>query len=108
MLSLANLICQEYTGSLSEKGASQVQPDGTYYYSSTSGRHKAYLQGPSNADFDLYLYKWSGTGWEKKDSSTYSLSNEEIEFTDNTEGYYLWWVYSYDGSGEYSLCMTSP
>src|SRR5215212_3002315 len=53
-----------YTGSLSGTGASNYQPNGTYYYSSVSGTHKGCLVGPtSGADFDLFLLKWNGSAW---------------------------------------------
>ena len=38
--------CTEYTGSLSGTGASQYQPNGTYYFSNVSGTHRGWLQGP--------------------------------------------------------------
>jgi serine protease len=46
---------QTYTGSLSGTGASQYQPNGTYYYSAVAGVHRGCLEGPAGTDFDLFL-----------------------------------------------------
>ncbi|MDP9394137.1 MAG: hypothetical protein M3Q27_07720, partial [Actinomycetota bacterium] len=54
---------ETYSGSLSGAADYDVQPNGTYFYTSTSGTHRACLTGPSGADFDLRLYKWNGSAW---------------------------------------------
>ncbi|RCK75921.1 MAG: Alkaline serine exoprotease A precursor [Ignavibacteriae bacterium] len=97
----------KYTGTLSGTGASQIQPNGTYYYSSVSGTHKGCLIGPSNADFDLYLQKWNGLTWANVASSTSSTSYENISYT-GTSGYYRWRIYSYSGSGSYEFYLIKP
>lgn len=94
------------TGSLSGTGAESFHPNGTYYYSSTSGTHTASLNGPSSADFDLYLWKWSGS-WGTVASSTSASSVESITYN-GTSGYYAWRVYSYSGSGSYTICTDKP
>jgi hypothetical protein len=99
--------CTKYTGSLSGTGASAVQPGGTYYYSSVSGSHKGWLQGPSGTDFDLYLYKWNGSSWVVVASSESSTSVETISYS-GTAGYYEWVVSSYSGSGAYSFWLSHP
>ena len=100
--------CTSYSGSLSGTGASQIQPNGTYYYSSVSGTHTAKLTGPSSgADFDLYLLKWNGSSWVQVAASESSTANESISYS-GTAGYYEWKVYSYSGSGSYTLCITHP
>jgi len=96
-----------YTGTLSGTGANQYQPNGSYYYSSISGTHTGALTGPSNADFDLYLQKWNGSSWSTVRSSLGSTSTENISYS-GTSGYYRWRIYSYSGSGSYSLCTTRP
>ena len=98
--------CTEYTGSLSGTGASQIQPNGTYYFSSVSGTHRGWLQGPANADFDLYLQKWNGFFWQTVAVSESVTSTEQIAYT-GTIGYYRWRVYSYSGSGSYVLAAAS-
>ncbi|MCB1054384.1 MAG: M4 family metallopeptidase [Acidobacteria bacterium] len=99
--------CTAYSGSLSGSGSSQYQPNGTYYYSSSSGNHHGWLQGPSGTDFDLYLQKWNGSSWSNVASSLSSSSTEEISYN-GTSGYYRWRVYSYSGSGSYNFWLTHP
>jgi subtilisin family serine protease len=98
----------QYTGSLSGTGASNYQPNGSYYFSSVSGTHKGCLVGPtSGADFDLYLQKWNGSTWVTVASSTSATSNETISYA-GTSGYYMWQVYSYSGSGSYNFWTLHP
>ena len=72
-----------------------------------SGTHKACLTGPSGADFDLYLYKWNGSAWSIVARSESSTSTETIAYA-GTAGYYYWEVYSYSGSGSYTLTASRP
>ncbi|HET8660459.1 MAG TPA: S1 family peptidase, partial [Micromonosporaceae bacterium] len=95
------------TGSLSGTGASQYQPDGSYYYSSLSGTHRACLDGPNGVDFDLYLQKWNGFSWATVASALSSLPDETLSYS-GTAGYYRYRVYSYSGSGAYTLGFTNP
>ena len=99
--------CTEYTGSLSGAGDADVQPNGTYYYVGSSGTHEGWLEGPAGTDFDLYLYKWSGSRWSRVASSTSSSSSEHIAYN-GTSGYYYWRVTSYSGSGSYSVWLKTP
>jgi vibriolysin len=100
--------CTNYSGTLSGTGASQIQPNGTYYYSSVSGTHTGKLTGPaSGADFDLYLYKWNGSAWAVVATSESATANENISYS-GTAAYYEWKVSSYSGSGSYTLCITHP
>jgi hypothetical protein len=100
--------CTAYSGSLSGTGAYQYQPNGTYYYSATSGTHSGWLRGPSGTDFDLYLYKWNSFwGWVLVARSESSTSQEQITYS-GTSGYYLWKVSSYSGSGSYTFWLAAP
>jgi aqualysin 1 len=100
--------CEKYSGSLSGTGSSQVQPNGTYYYSSVSGTHRGWLRGPtSGADFDLYLYRWNGSSWVIVARAESSTSSEDIAYS-GTAGYYYWRIYSYSGSGAYDFWMQRP
>jgi aqualysin 1 len=101
-------LAESYSGSLSGTGDAQVQPNGTYYYSG-AGTHHGCLSGPSNADFDLYLYRWNSFWgyWQRVASSTSVTSEESISYN-GSAGYYLWEVYSYSGSGSYTFEMTRP
>ncbi len=96
----------EYTGTLTGTGDDSFEPDGTYYYSGSSGTHAGILSG-EGPDFDLYLRKWTGNRWSNVASSTSSNSEESISYG-GSAGYYTWRVYSYSGSGDYSLCLSTP
>lgn len=96
-----------YSGSLTGTGDYDIQPDGTYYQSTTSGTHYGCLSGPSGADFDLYLYKWNGSAWVIVASSESASSTESITYS-GTAGYYYWEIYSYSGSGSYTLTTGKP
>lgn len=96
-----------YNGSLSGTGSVQYQPNGTYYYTGSSGTHSGTLTGPSGTDFDLYLWKWINGSWQEVAKSTSPSSNETINYN-GSAGYYTWRVYSYSGSGSYSLCLDTP
>ena len=96
-----------YTGTLSGTGSAQIQPNGTYYQSTVSGAHTGNLTGPTSADFDLYLYRWNGSSWSIVARSEGATSTESISYS-GTAGYYYWRIYSYSGSGSYTLATTRP
>jgi hypothetical protein len=101
--------CTSYSGSLSGTGASQIQPNGTYYQTTVTGNHTGVLTGPaSGVDFDLYLQKWNGSAWANVASGTGSTANESVTYSSGTAGYYQWKVLSYSGSGSYTLCIGHP
>jgi len=99
--------CQSYTGTLSGPGDSDYHPNGTWYFSGLSGTHRGWLQGPANADFDLYLYKWNGFFWVIVARSESATSEEQITYN-GTAGYYRWRVYSFSGSGAYTVWLQQP
>lgn len=100
--------CTSATGTLSGTGANSYKPSSTGYVSSISGTHTATLTGPAGTDFDLYLQKKSGTStWSNVKSSLGSTSTENISYA-GTAGTYRWRVYSYTGSGTYTICTTKP
>ena len=99
--------CEMYTGVLTGTGASQYQPNGSYYYVGYSGTHRGWLSGPANADFDLYLQKWNGLYWVIVARSESATSQEQITYT-GTAGYYRWRIYSYSGSGNYTFWLQRP
>jgi bacillolysin len=96
-----------YTGTLSGTGANAYQPNNSYYTSNVSGTHTGSLTGPSGTDFDLYLQKWNGSSWATVRSGTGSTSTEYVSYS-GTSGYYRWRIYSYSGSGSYTLVTTRP
>ncbi len=97
---------ETYTASLSGTGDADIHPNGTYF-SAPAGTHLACLTGPSNADFDLALYRWSGSAWVRVAVSQGITSTENITYN-GTAGYYYWRVYSYTGSGSYTLKFKRP
>jgi len=99
--------CDQYSGSLSGTGDADIQPNGNWYFAASSGTHNGYLRGPSNADFDLELYRWNGSGWSRVDTSTSASSDENISYA-GTRGYYYWRVLSFSGSGSYDLWLDTP
>jgi subtilisin family serine protease len=96
-----------YTGTISTSRTSSFQPGTSGYSSSVSGTHSATLTGPSGTDFDLYLQKWNGSSWATVASSLGSTSTENVSYN-GTAGTYRWRVYSYSGSGTFSLTTTRP
>jgi subtilisin family serine protease len=99
--------CNEtYTGTLSGTGDADVHPNGTYFQA-PAGTHLGCLTGPSGADFDLYLYRWNGFSWSIVARSEGFTSTENITYN-GTSGYYYWRVYSYSGSGSYTLKIKRP
>ncbi len=98
--------CTQYSGSLSGTGQSQVQPNGTWYQAG-AGTHRGWLQGPGNADFDLELYRWSGSAWQKVAEGISSNSEEFVQYN-GTAGFYYWRVRSFSGSGSYDLWLQTP
>jgi aqualysin 1 len=96
-----------YTGSLSGTGVSSFQPGTSGYTVSVSGTHSATLTGPSGTDFDLYLQKWNGSSWVDVKSGTSASSTENVSYS-GTAGTYRWDVYSYSGSGSFTLVTTRP
>jgi subtilisin family serine protease len=96
-----------YSGNLTGTGDNELEPNGTYYFSSVSGTHSGIMNGPSGTDFDLYLYKWNGSFWSNVAAAESSTSSETINYG-GTSGYYLWEVYSFSGSGSYTFCLKKP
>lgn len=96
--------CTSVSASLSGTGANWYQP---YYNSTVSGTHTGKLTGPSGTDFDLYLQKWNGSTWVSVAAGETSTSTENVTYS-GTSGYYRWRVYSYSGSGSFTLCTTKP
>jgi len=93
-----------YTGSLSATGNAAYAPSSSGF-SYAGGTLTGKLTGPSSADFDLYLQQLSGTTWSDVASSTSSGSTESVS-SSVASGTYRWQVYSYSGTGSFSLTET--
>ncbi|RME51495.1 MAG: S8 family peptidase, partial [Deltaproteobacteria bacterium] len=99
--------CLVRSGTIPGPGKDRYEPGGEYY-EAKQGIHKAWLQGPGNADFDLYLFRWNKTqGWQQVARSEGEKSEEKIAFL-GTSGYYFWLVHAYKGSGTYKLWIETP
>ncbi|MFC7247414.1 M64 family metallopeptidase [Catellatospora aurea] len=94
------------TGSLSG-GGSAYQPDGTYYYTAASGTHRACLDGPTGAEFNLQLQKWNGSAWTVVASAATGGSDEVLTYS-GTAGYYTYLLQSVSGSGSYTFAYSAP
>jgi hypothetical protein len=92
-----------YTGSLGN-GESDIVPNGRWFDYYNGGTISLELSGPSNADFDMKLERWNGSGWSEVDRSEPPTSEESISYSANA-GYYRVNVYSYSGSGSYTLTV---
>ncbi|MBX3712531.1 MAG: S8 family serine peptidase [Lysobacter sp.] len=97
---------QTQTGTLGNGGSATV-PSAQGYVLGGNGTYQARLTGPSNADFDLYLYKWNGSSWTVVARSEGATSTESINYN-GTAGYYALQVRSYSGSGSYSVQYLFP
>ena len=93
-----------YSGSITASGSSNYKPSSTGF-SYAGGTLKGVLSGPSTADFDLYLQKLSGSTWSNVASSLGSTSSESVTYS-ATSGTYRWRVYSYSGTGSFTLTET--
>lgn len=79
----------------------RVEPHGGWFYTE-GGTFTFTLEGPSNADFDLYLQEWNGSQWVYVAASQSLSSSESIQYA-TQHGYYRVIVHSYYGSGYYDL-----
>jgi len=95
------------TGSLTNGATANAPSASPGYIQTGSGTFSIQLSGPAGTDFDLYLYKYSGSAWTKVASSEGSASTEAINYA-GTAGYYYVQVKSYAGSGNYSVTYLFP
>ncbi|HEY0036321.1 MAG TPA: S8 family peptidase [Longimicrobium sp.] len=103
-----NGITTAYSGSLSGTNTSNYQPSASGYTSAGAGTHTGILSGPGSTDFDLYLERWNGTSWTQVATSLNSSSSETINYNATAGGTFRWRVYSYMGSGAYTITVTRP
>jgi serine protease len=96
--------CDRFSGNLSGKGALEYQPA---EYQAGAGQQQFWLSGPSGTDFDIYLYKKSGSSWSEVAKSVKLNSSEQISYQ-GSAGTYRLKVVSYAGSGAYELWRKLP
>jgi hypothetical protein len=97
---------ESFSDSLSGTDDIAVEPDEGSYFSD-AGTHEGRLEGPSNADFDLYLLYWAGDSWVIVAESTHETSGEAISYS-GSSGDYAWAIRSYEGGGSYTFCLNRP
>ena len=81
------------------------------YYVSSSFGHKAHLEAPEGANFNLYLqfsYTNNGTDWADWYSNPQPGATEDIEVDSNFAGYFRWRVVASQGTGQFNLCSKFP
>jgi streptogrisin C len=91
-----------YSGRLTGSGNSQIQPNGSYYYRAANVAHRGCLRGPSGANFNLQLQRWSGASWRTVARAEGPTSAETLTHS-GSAGYYRYRVVSASGSGDYTL-----
>ncbi|MFI6507055.1 S1 family peptidase [Streptosporangium sp. NPDC050855] len=82
-------------------------PRNAYYPAKVTGVHSGCLDGPTGADFDLYLQKWTGSAWQVVASSDGPGPDERLAYT-GTPGFYRYRVVSATGAGAYTVGFTAP
>jgi hypothetical protein len=95
------------TGTLTSGGSAIAPSASPGYVQAGAGTFSLQLSGPAGTDFELYLFKWSGSAWTKVAASEGSTSSESISYN-GTAGYYYAQVKSYSGSGTYTLNYKFP
>ncbi|OFS10915.1 hypothetical protein HMPREF3099_08240 [Kytococcus sp. HMSC28H12] len=91
------------TGALSGQGDRDILPNGSWFRTTSASTQHACLK--ADGEFALYLQKWNGASWDYVAKSTSRTGTEEITYSAGA-GYYRWMVYSWAGSGNYSLLAT--
>lgn len=91
-----------YTGTLAA-GGEAIHPSPWFEYA--GGMIKASLTGPSTADFDLRLERWTGSAWVTAVESAGPSSTEAFSYHAQA-GYYRIIVNSYSGTGSYKLMVS--
>jgi streptogrisin C len=88
-----------FSGSLTSGGF--AYKPGSTGFSALTGTITGCLDGPTGADFDLYLQKASGGSWTTVAQGITASPDEQVSYS-GTSGTYRWVVDSYSGSGSYT------
>lgn len=92
-------------GTISAGGTANAPASG--YVQAGSGAVSVQLSGAAGTDFDLSLFKYSGSAWVKVAESKGNTSTEAINYP-GTAGYYYIQVKSYSGSGGFTVKYSFP
>ena len=87
-------------------GGYAIEPDGNSYFSN-AGTQKGCLDGPTGANFDLYLYRWNGSKWSVAASATTAGPDEMVSYTGSAGSYY-WRIFARSGQGSYTVGLQHP
>ncbi|GAA3030515.1 S1 family peptidase [Streptosporangium longisporum] len=96
---------RQVTGTLI-KGQDDYQP-AEPYRSAVAGLHVGCVDGPEDADFDLYLEKWTGLKWLAVAPGD-GVTSDEMVSHQGTPGSYRYRITATTGSGPYVLGFTTP
>jgi len=96
-----------YSGTISTQGSTSIQPNGSWYQTTTFGTHVGCLNGPTGTNFNLYFDQWNGSAWVQVASSTGTTSVETISFA-APAGYYRWRVVASAGTGSFTFQLQRP
>ncbi|MCB0385061.1 MAG: S8 family peptidase, partial [Bdellovibrionales bacterium] len=99
--------CGTEESTLSGTGDEVTYPQSTSYSSTQNGSHEIKLEGPANTDFDLALQKMQDGTWREVATSLSYTSSEKVSYQ-GTPGEYRIRVYSYKGSGPFTLDWKAP
>lgn len=103
--------CSQVSGSLSNR-ATTYSPLSSGF-GSNGGQFQAFLRGPANADFDLYLERYSpgfllfAGSWSVVAQSAGNGASEDVVYNGNS-GTYRWRLRSQSGSGAYTFYFKNP
>jgi hypothetical protein len=95
------------TGTLASGAVAYVPGASPGYVKAGSGTFSVQLSATAGTDFDLSLFKYSGSAWVKVATSNGPSSTESISYP-ATAGYYYVEVKSYSGSGSYTVKYSFP
>tara|TARA_R110000823_G_scaffold315700_1_gene450614 strand:+ start:24215 stop:26056 length:1842 start_codon:yes stop_codon:yes gene_type:complete len=101
--------CAQTSGTLSGTNAQAYSPSSSGF-SSGGGQFRGFLEGPANADFDLYLERLGGfifQSWSVVAAGETNSSDEAVTYNGNA-GTYRWRVKSFNGGGDYILYTDNP
>jgi Zn-dependent metalloprotease len=95
-----------YEGRVTGTNQASWEPEGSWYESG-AGVHYGCLDGPRDAELDLYLYRWNGYSWVAVAGGRTQGSVEAVAYSGGP-GYYSWLVHSRSGGGAYEFGLTTP
>jgi hypothetical protein len=95
------------TGTLANGAVAYAPSASPRYKLAGAGTFKINMTASAGTDFDLSLFKYSGSAWIKVATSNGPSSTEAISYA-GSAGYYYVEIKSYSGSGSYSVTYNFP